>query len=58
MTGTDGVADAGQEVGYWISEVHSFSFIPRSLDERLRRETAGMFVSGNASRLLHHKLTP
>jgi hypothetical protein len=31
MTGTDGVADAGQEVGYWIGEVHSFSFIPRSL---------------------------
>src|SRR5260370_32429216 len=31
MARTDGLADAGQEVCYWISEVHSFSFIPRSL---------------------------
>jgi hypothetical protein len=38
VTSTDGVADAGQEVGYWISEV--------------------TFVSGDTSRLLHHKLTP
>jgi hypothetical protein len=41
MTGTDGVADAGQEVGYWISEVHSFSFIPRSLDICLMPRTCG-----------------
>src|SRR5882757_7673988 len=59
VTGTDGVADAGQEVGYWISEVHSFSFIPRSLGRVLyAQEPAGMFVSGGTSRLLHHKLAP
>ena len=31
VAGTDGVADAGKEVCYWVGQVHQFSFIPRSL---------------------------
>src|ERR1700722_8192237 len=38
---TDRVANAGQEVGYWISEVHSFSFIPRSLTSVSRKNQRG-----------------
>jgi hypothetical protein len=38
VTRTDGIADACQEVGYWIGEIHSFSFIPRSLGVCLNGE--------------------
>ena len=37
----DGVADARQKVGYWIGEVHSFSFIPRSLGAVSLARTSG-----------------
>jgi len=42
VTGPDGVADTGQKVCYWIGEVHSFSFISRSLADVARREPAKM----------------
>src|SRR6202012_5561910 len=31
VAGTDRIPDARQKIGYWISQTHSFSFIPRSL---------------------------
>jgi hypothetical protein len=39
---TDGIAQARQEICYWIGKAHRFSFIPRSLC--LSREPAGMSV--------------